>query len=378
MSLVRPAPTTTAKDHQGHEAPVNTGWRRLASLVRLVCIRVAPSFLGIVAAACTHDQRTPVVLYSPHGRDQLTLLEREFERRRPDIDVRWLDMGSQEVLDRLRFERVNPQADVWFGGPTTIFDRGVHDSLLAPYRPAWAGAVGPNGVGPGDLYYPVYRTPAIIAYNNRLVRPEDAPGDWDAVLEPRWQRKVLIRDPMASGTMRAIWGLILLRSIRQTGDTAAGMAWLRRLDGQTKAYALNPAILDAKLARGEGLVTLWDLPDILISRGKGMPFGYVFPRSGTVVIDDAIGLVRGARHPEAARAFIDFVGSVDGQLIAAKGVYRLPARGDLPADRVPAWVAGVEAEMKVAPMDWALLAQQGPAWMSYWDSHVRGTGGDTR
>ena len=142
-----------------------------------------------------------MVLYSPHGRDQLTLLEREFERRRPDIDVRWLDMGSQEVLDRLRFERVNPQADVWFGGPTTIFDRGVHDSLLAPYRPAWADAVGPAGVGPDDLYYPVYRTPAVIAYNNRLVRPEEAPGDWDDVLAPKWYDKVLIRDPMASGTM---------------------------------------------------------------------------------------------------------------------------------------------------------------------------------
>jgi iron(III) transport system substrate-binding protein len=378
MSPVRPVhhEATNTKDTKK-----NTGRGRggFVSFVPFVASwwTAAQSSLLIAMVACAHDRRTPVVLYSPHGRDQLTLLEREFERRRPDIDVRWLDMGSQEVLDRLRFERVNPQADVWFGGPTTIFDRGVHDSLLAPCRPAWAGAVGPNGIGPRDLYYPVYRTPAIIAYNNRLVRPEDAPGDWDDVLGTRWRKKVLIRDPMASGTMRAIWGLILLRSIRETGDTAAGMAWLRRLDGQTKAYALNPAILDAKLARGEGLVTLWDLPDILISRGKGMPFGYVFPRSGTVVIDDAIGLVRGARHPDAARAFIDFVGSVDGQLIAAKGVYRLPARTDLPPDRVPAWVAGVEAEMRVTPVDWSLLASQGPAWMSYWDSHVRGTGGKT-
>jgi iron(III) transport system substrate-binding protein len=379
MSPVRPVHHEATKHTKDTKKNTGRGRGGFVSFVPFVASwwTAAQSSLLIAMVACAHDRRTPVVLYSPHGRDQLTLLEREFERRRPDIDVRWLDMGSQEVLDRLRFERVNPQADVWFGGPTTIFDRGVHDSLLAPCRPAWAGAVGPNGIGPRDLYYPVYRTPAIIAYNNRLVRPEDAPGDWDDVLAPRWRKKVLIRDPMASGTMRAIWGLILLRSIRETGDTAAGMAWLRRLDGQTKAYALNPAILDAKLARGEGLVTLWDLPDILISRGKGMPFGYVFPRSGTVVIDDAIGLVRGARHPDAARAFIDFVGSVDGQLIAAKGVYRLPARTDLPPDRVPAWVAGVEAEMRVTPVDWSLLASQGPAWMSYWDSHVRGTGGKT-
>lgn len=335
------------------------------------CRFVLPVFSAL---ACLPDGRTAVVVYSPHGRDQLTLLEHAFERERPDIDVRWLDMGSQEILDRLRFERVNPQADVWFGGPTTIFDRGVHDSLLAPYRPAWADRVGLRGIGEGDLYFPAYRTPAVIAFNSRLVARKDAPHDWDAVLDRRWFDKVLIRDPMASGTMRAIWGLLIERSLRTTGDTAQGMAWLRRLDGQTKAYALNPAILDARLARGEGVVTLWDLPDILISRSKGMPFDYVFPRSGTVVIDDAIGLVRGARHPEAARAFIDYVGSVEAQLLAAERVYRLPARRDLPIERVPAWVAGVEREMVVAEVDWDLLARQGSAWMGYWDRHVRGTG----
>ena len=325
-----------------------------------------------VLSACARDTRTPIVLYSPHGRDQLELLERAFERLRPDIDVRWLDMGSQEILDRLRFERVNPQADVWFGGPTTIFDRGIHDSLLIPYRPAWADKVA--AAGSSAFYYPVYRTPAVIAFNSRAVPLADAPQDWDEVLEPRWKDKVIIRDPMASGTMRAIWGLILVRSVRETGDTGRGMAWLRRLDGQTKTYTISPALLYEKLARQEGLVSLWDLQDILISRAKGMPLGHRFPRSGTVVIDDAIGLVRGSRHPEAARAFIDYVGGEEAQLLAAREVFRLPARTDLPSDQVPAWVAEVQRDMVVAEMDWPLLSRQGPAWMSYWDQHVRGTG----
>jgi iron(III) transport system substrate-binding protein len=329
---------------------------------------------AVVLPACSHDDRTPLVLYSPHGRDQLVLLEHDFEARHPHIDVRWLDMGSQEILDRLRFERVNPQADVWFGGPTTIFDRGIQDSVLEPYRPAWADRVGPGGIGPRDLYYPVYRTPAVIAYNDRVVSRAEAPKDWDDVLDPRWRGKVLIRDPLASGTMRAIWGLVLQRSLQQTGDTAAGMAWLRRLDGQTKAYTLNPAILDQRLARAEGLITLWDLPDILISRSKGMPFGYIFPRSGTVVIDDAIGLVRGSRHPDAARAFIDYVGGDEAQLLTARKVFRLPAVRRLPPDRLPGWVAEVEQEMVVADMDWELLAREGSSWMSYWDRYVRGTG----
>ena len=323
-------------------------------------IRALHGLVALALVACHNDGRIPVVLYSPHGRDQLTLLEQAFEAERPDIDVRWLDMGSQEILDRVRFERVNPQADVWFGGPTTIFDLGVRDSLLQPYRPVWADRVGPNGIGPESSTGRVYRTPAVIAYNNKVVSAAEAPHDWDDVLAPRWRDKIVIRDPMASGTMRAIWGLILVRSIRETGDTAQGMAWLRRLDGATKTYTLNPAILDAKLARAEGLVTLWDLPDILIGRSKGMPFGYAFPRSGTVVIDDAIGA--GARQPASG---------------GGQGVHRLRRRRRGPAPRggpgLPASGAtrsptgpgaglgrGGGAEMVVAPMDWRCSRSGGP------------------
>jgi iron(III) transport system substrate-binding protein len=328
----------------------------------------------LLLAACGGDGRIPLTVYSPHGRDQLLLLERAFEEKNPDIDVRWLYLGSQEILDRVRFERVNPQADVWFGGPSTIFDRAVAESLLVPYRPEWADQVDSLGRGPDDLYWPAYRTPAIIAYNSTAVPDSLAPRDWDDVLAPEWRDKVLIREPMASGTMRAIWGFILQRGIQQTGDTAWGMAWLRRLDGQTKAYALNPALLDEQLARQEGLVTLWDLPDILISRGKGMPFGYRFPTSGTVVIEDPIALVRGTQHPEAAKRYIDYIGSVEAQRLTARHVYRLPARLDLPVDSVPPWVAEVYREMKVIPMDWGLHARDGAKWMGYWDQHVRGTG----
>jgi iron(III) transport system substrate-binding protein len=348
-------------------------WRRALSPSRILLTALS-ALSAFSALSCSRDPRTPLVLYSPHGRDQLSLLEHEFEKLRPDVDVRWLDMGSQEILDRLGFERVNPQADVWFGGPSTIFDRGVHDSLLVPYRPSWADKVPAGSSNRPGFYYPVYRTPAVIAYNTKAVKRTEAPQDWDDVLAPRWKDKIIIRDPMASGTMRAIWGLIIFRSLRQTGDTGWGMRWLRHLDGQTKTYTISPALLYEKLARQEGLVSLWDLQDILISQSKGMPLGYVFPRSGTVVIDDGIGLVRGSRHVEAAKAFIDYVGSTEAQLLTARQVFRLPARTDLPPDSTPSWVADVDRDMIVAEMDWGLLSRQGPAWMSYWDQHVRGTG----
>lgn len=332
------------------------------------------ALLALTLVGGCGDGREPLTLYSPHDRALLMAIEKQFEATHPAIDVRWLDMGSQEILDRLRFENPNPVADLWYGGPTTIFARGVEAGVLEPSSPSWGGEVDSVGIGPRGTYWPVYRTPAVIAYNSQLVDSATAPHDWDDVLAPEWRDQVLIRDPVASGTMRAIWGLILVRSIRETGDTAAGMAWLRRLDGQTRTYALNPAILEQKLARGEGSLTLWDLPDILIAQSKGMPFGYTFPRSGTVVIDDAIGVVRGTKHRAAADAFLEFVGSPAMQVYTAVHHWRLPARHDLPLDEVPAWVADVERRMVTAPMDWALLATDGGAWMRYWDQRVRNSG----
>src|SRR5207244_11680536 len=108
---------------------------------------------ALLTAACQGDGRTPLIVYSPHGRDLLTLLERRFEQLHPDVDVRWLDMGSQEVYDRLRSERANPQADVWFGGPATIFALGARAALPESFRPTWVEALEPPGRGPGDVHF---------------------------------------------------------------------------------------------------------------------------------------------------------------------------------------------------------------------------------
>src|SRR5262245_12542164 len=133
---------------------------------------LARAALLLSLTACARDRRTPLVIYSPHGRDLLTLLSSRFEAQYPGVVVHWLDMGSQEVYDRLRSERANPQADVWFGGPTTIFARGVRDSLLAPFRPVWADAVAPHRRAAGDFYFSAYLTPAVIVYAAEALQPD--------------------------------------------------------------------------------------------------------------------------------------------------------------------------------------------------------------
>lgn len=320
------------------------------------------------------DGRTPLVLYSPHGRDLLALLEARYEELNPEIDVRWLDMGSQEVYDRIRSEAANPQADVWFGGPDTIFARGASEGLLQGFRPVWADSVPAASQNPQSLYFGVYEAVPILVYNSVAVPSAEAPQDWKDLLDPRWQGELIIRDPLASGTMRTAFGLIVARSVAATGDTAEGLAWLRELDGQTKEYVVNPALLFEKLTRQEGLVSIWELTDLLFLQQRGAPLDYHFPSSGTPVIDDSIGLVAGARHAEEAKAFIDWVGSRETLLLTASEAFRLPARTDIPAEELPPWAREAREQIIRAELDWDLLAERGAEWMALWDREVRGRG----
>lgn len=335
-------------------------------------IRSTAALAAVLLSACG-DGRETLTVYSPHGRDMLLAYEKKYEALHPEVDVQWLDLGSQEVLERLRGERANPQADVWWGAPAGTFEDAAQDSLLARFTPTWAGGLPADAKDDAGYWHGTFVTPEVIAYNSAIVSAADAPKDWDDVLDPKWKGKVLIRDPMASGTMRTIFGMIVDRSVRATGDTAQGFQWLRRLDAQTKEYVLNPTMLYQKLARQEGLITLWTMPDIDALRGK-YPIAYVFPRSGTPLLVDAVAVVRGAPNPKRAQEFAEFVGGTPAVLAAARDFARLPARTDIPADSLPARLRQARAQIKPEPMNWERVQQRSPEWMRHWDEHVRNKG----
>jgi len=346
-----------------------------ASRIVTAPLRTALLLLGtLLAAACGQaaDGKTVLTVYSPHGKELLEHYERGFESANPDVDVQWVDMGSQEVLDRVRAEKANPQADIWFGAPAEIFARAAGEGLLAPYTPTWSDKIPADARDTRAMWYGTYMTPEVIAYNSRAVPAAEAPQDWDEVLDPKWKGKVLIRDPVASGSMRAIFGGILGRSIAQTGSTAAGWEWLRRLDGNTKEYVLNPAMLYQKLGREEGTISLYNMPDIAtLEQRTKTPVAYVIPASGTPLLVDGIALVRGAKQAEPARRFYEYVTTVPALTDAARLFLRIPARTDIAVDSMPEVVRRARAEVKPMPGDVRLIADSLDSWMKYWDANVR-------
>jgi iron(III) transport system substrate-binding protein len=346
---------------------------RRPSAMRVLLLLLAAMVAG--AGCAGSDGRTVLTVYSPHGKELLAHYERGFEQANPAVDVQWVDMGSQEILERVRAERANPQADVWFGAPAELYERAAGEGLLAPYRPTWAAHVPADARDPQDRWYGTYLTPEVIAYNSEAVSAAEAPQDWDDVLDPKWAGKIVIRDPIASGSMRAIFGAIIQREMARTGSSDAGFEWLRRLDAHTKEYTPNPTIMYQKLGRQEGLISLYNMPDIAtLEQRTRFPVRYVIPKSGTPILVDAIALVQGAPHPEIGKQYYEFVTSQQALLTAADSFVRIPARGDLPEERLPQWIRDAKPHLVPMPLDRKLMADSLDHWMRRWDATVRNRG----
>jgi iron(III) transport system substrate-binding protein len=314
------------------------------------------------------DDRETLVIYSPHGKDLLEHYERAFEEAYPGVRVQWLDMGSQAAFDRVRTEAANPQASLWWGAPQTMFDAAAELDLLEPYRPTWADTVPEDARDPQDRWYGTFRTPEVILYNTRTVVPNEVPTTWDDLLHERFRGRVAVREPLHSGTMRTIFGALIMRAPTETD----GFRWLARLDLNTRSYAADPTQLYLMLARGEADVTLWNLPDAYLQASRfGHPFGWVFPADGTPVLVDAIAIPRGAPNPERARQFYEFVTSREALIEQARLFHRIPVRTDIPAQELPDWMQQPVREM---PMDWDRLRERESAWMRYWVENVKGRG----
>ena len=170
--------------------------------------------------------------------------------------------------------------------------------------------------------------------------------------------------------MRIIFCAMILRFYSDSESPELGYQWLKKLDANTKDYVANLTILSQKLARREGLITLWNMPDIELQRATyHYPLAYVIPKSGTPLVTDGIAVLAGAKNVQAAQDFYEFVTNRESLILAAHQYYRIPCRKDIGPGELPEWLN----RNPVRPMavDWKLLEEKSNEWMSHWDTNIR-------
>jgi ABC-type Fe3+ transport system substrate-binding protein len=169
-------------------------------------------------------------------------------------------------------------------------------------------------------YYSYF--PVGFVYNTRWIKPEETPKTYQDLLNPRWKGQLAFFDPKSGPAFPVYWyGLMKPRlgldffyalarqEIRLRGVSSQAMQNLVVSGEEKLVIAANLAIVPA-----------------VVDKNPETPIDWVIPQP--LYLDLSwLGLLKSAQHPNAARLFLDFVASKDGQSIVAK--YRLSSRKDV-------------------------------------------------
>jgi len=341
--------------------------------------RLLPWLLCLLLAGCTptppNEPQDTLTIYTGRDKDEVARVVDLFTAKYPKYKgkVNTITLGAQAALDRLRAEKANPQAGFLWGGTLQGLQQAADEGLLAPSEPASAHLIDVSRKDPQGRWYAEMLLPEVIIYNRDLVKPEDAPKDWDDLITPAYKDKIVIRDVMASGTMRTIFSAMIYRQLGEGGSPEAGYEWLRKLDANTAVYTPTPDDMYLKLDRGVGTVTLWNLQDALIQPLKNnRPWSFVIPASGVPVLLDGVGVVNNPKMTQAAVEFENFLLEPMLQAQLAKDYYQIPAIQLSDADK-PDWLA--KLNLKEMKIDWDVLSRKQTEWMDYWSQNIKGKGG---
>ena len=135
-----------------------------------------------------------------------------------------------------------------------------------------------------------------------------------------------------------------------------GWSYFEKLKAaDTIAVRGNGAVLTA-VANGEKSYGI--LVDFMAfnAKGKGSPIDFVFPAEGSPAVTEPVAILKTTQNAAAARAFVDFILSDEGQKLAVSMGY-IPAKASAGS---PAWLpAGTR--IKIMPTDIAKIAESNSA-----------------
>jgi putative spermidine/putrescine transport system substrate-binding protein len=217
----------------------------------------------------------------------------------------------------------NPDViDVGFIWGKTSRDQG----LLQPYKVATWDTI-PDSIKDEDGYwYGDYYGTMAFEVNADIV--ENVPQDWADLLKPEYAGMIgLAGDPTkASQAIHSIWGAALANG-GSLDDPQPGLDFFKQL---VDAGNFVPVIADVgKLVKGETPIVLrWDY-NALADRDNNPDTNIqvVYPKSGTIAGVYLQAINAYSPQPNAARLWMEFLYSDEGQLIWLKG-YAKPASFD--------------------------------------------------
>ena len=239
------------------------------------------------------------------------------------IKVQYQRLSTGEVQAKIEEENGNPSADVWFGGTTDPYNVVAAEGLLEAYEAENAShLLGSQYRDPDGYWYGIYK--GILGFMCNTEELErlglEEPKDWDDLLKPEYKGLIWMSNPNTAGTAK----LVINTMIQKYGHDE-GIQYLVDLDKNIQVYTKSGSGPSKNVGTGECVIGIGFLHDGIT---QIVDNGYenvqlIIPSSGTSFEIGATAIFKGAKHPNAAKLWVEYALSPECvELAASHGSYQ--------------------------------------------------------
>lgn len=253
-----------------------------------------------------------------------------YAKKKWNIDVKTsaVVQGTPVAYGQILEWRGKPQADIFWGGEGTLFDNLAKEGLLEAIKvpqnmwdeiPATIGKpVGLPLKDPKKFWVGTVLEPYGLIYQPKLLQRLGVTiKDWDDLLNPKLKGHIAQCTPDRSSSSHATYEVILTMH-----GWEKGWEWLTKLAANTGIFTARSRDVPSIVAKGEFAVGV-AVPSYMAFAEVlgGYEVMYVYP-TNAYVTPEPMAVLKGAPHPKAGHAFIEFLLSEEGQkLLSELGVY---------------------------------------------------------
>jgi len=250
-----------------------------------------------------------LVFYSgipiPDAQAILSALEKKY----PFIKTTFYRATGPALVSRIQTEQ-RAGTHLWDAMNSTGFEPYVllEEGYFAKYESLERKAF-PEGHKDNEGFWAtMYTTPMIVSYNSRLVSTADLPKDYTDLLNPKWKGRLGLdsSDFEWYANLRKFWG------------AEKAQKFLDGLKKQDIRIVQGRALLTELISGGEiALLVNNFLQNAIEAKRKGGPVDFL-ALDPVIAAAGLVGINKLAPHPNAAKLFIDFVLSKEGQELIVK------------------------------------------------------------
>ena len=304
-------------------------------------------FYGAAFGAETDAQRALIegakkearmVFYTSVETEFARVLTGGFEAKYPFIKTDVFRSSHEKIFSRLNVERKAGSfaADVLSVGEFETYHMQKR-GMLAAYKSPQA-AVYPEGFKDPEGYWTDFYDNLIVsAYNTTKVKRDELPQRYEDLLHPRWRRRMVL------DKNEDRWFANMLHHMGEK----KGMEFMQALAKQEVAIRSGRSLITQLLAAGEfdlQIVAYWYRPHLMKKQGAPVDWFSLAPAFAAL---HPISIIDRAPHLNAAKLFIDYVLSEEGQRLFAKRG-REPVRPGIRPEGYPSHIKVIPSRVELA------------------------------